>query len=89
MKVQTEVFKGIEFIRISNLPEGQKEFITASISKDKIIKILKDGAVMRDCIQYHDYQSLYSQYKNQPAPSKLDQPVRKQHQPVFKQLAFK
>ncbi|HZX74918.1 MAG TPA: hypothetical protein VFE57_10880 [Cyclobacteriaceae bacterium] len=65
MKVLAEVFKGIEFIRISNLPEEQKNFILATVSNDKVIKILKDKIVLRDCLQYHDYLPLYDQYKSQ------------------------
>ena len=90
MKALAEVFKGIEFIRISNLPNDQKDFIVATVSSDKIIKILKDKIVLRDCLQYHDYLSLYDHYKN-------NKPIRgqeknhvphKQAQPAFK-LAFK
>lgn len=67
MKVVPEVFKGIEFIRICNLPEDQKEFVVVSVATDRIIKILKNNVVLRDCIQYHDYLSLYDQFKAQVA----------------------
>ena len=71
MKVSAEVFKGIEFVRISNLPENQKQFIETSLPKDKIIYILKEKAVMKDCVQYHDYITFYNLYKEQ-FPAKQD-----------------
>ncbi|CAN5152282.1 hypothetical protein BH09BAC3_BH09BAC3_16620 [soil metagenome] len=57
----TEVFKGIEFVRISALPQDQKDKIWKSFSQDKIIKIAKDEAVLVDCILYQDYLSWVSQ----------------------------
>ena len=65
MKVTSEVFKGIEFIRISNLPEDQQQIITSSIERDKIIKILKEKIIMKDCVQYHDYIAWYTKYLSQ------------------------
>lgn len=53
---QKEIYKGIEFVRISNLPKEQSEIIYAAFPKEKIIKILKDEVILRDCIQFHEYQ---------------------------------
>jgi hypothetical protein len=88
MKVPVEVFGGIEFVRISNLPEDQKEFITCSISRDRIIKILKDKVVIGDCIQYHDYNSLYNQYKTKSFTDPEKQHAARANPPTYK-LAFK
>jgi hypothetical protein len=52
---EREIYKGIEFVRISKLPKDQSERIYASFPKDKIIKILQDEVLLRDCIQYHEY----------------------------------
>ena len=84
----TENFKGIEFIRISSLPEDQKEKIWQSFQHDKIIKIVKDQALLNDCILYNDYISWLSQQQsaamqsNSPSPSTSTMPV-------FAKLAFK
>jgi len=43
MKVLAENYKGIEFIRISRLPEEQKQLITQSLPSDQVIKILKEN----------------------------------------------
>ena len=69
MKTQAENFKGIEFVRISTLPEDQKEKIWQSFQQDKIIKIVKDKALMNDCILYQDYLS----WLKQQVPAKFSQ----------------
>lgn len=54
-----EIYKGIEFVRISNLTKELSERIYASFPKEKIIKILRDEVILKDCIQYHDYQEWF------------------------------
>lgn len=56
---EKEIYKGIEFVRLSTLPDEQSERIRASFPKEKIIKILKDEIILRDCIQYQDYQDWF------------------------------
>jgi hypothetical protein len=64
---EREVYKGIEYVRISMLPKEQSARITASFPKEKIFKILKDDEVIiNDCIQYHDYQEWFKKFY-QPA----------------------
>ena len=57
----TENFKGIEFVRISSLPEDIRQKIWNSFQQDKIIKIVKDQDVLIDCILYKDYVSWLDQ----------------------------
>jgi hypothetical protein len=57
MRALPENFKGIEFVRISSLPKDQQEKVWSSLQRDKVIKILKDKALMNDCILYNDYVS--------------------------------
>ncbi len=59
MRVESENYKGIEYVRVSNLPADQKENIKNSLAQDKVIKILKDGGVIEDCVQYTDYLSWF------------------------------
>jgi hypothetical protein len=61
MRTQFESYKGIEFVRISTLPEDQKQLIWTSIKRDKIIKILKSDCLLNDCVQLHDYEAWYSE----------------------------
>jgi len=66
---QKEIYKGIEFVRISNLPKEQSEKIFAAFPKEKIIKILRDEVILKDCIQYHEYQDwVKAMYQKQRDP---------------------
>lgn len=86
MGTPSENFKGIEFVRISSLPEDQKEKIWESFHQDKIIKIVKDQALMNDCILYQDYILWLNQ--QQPTSAKSTNNLSPL-QPVFAKLAFK
>ncbi len=55
-----ENYKGIDFVRISSLPEEQRLKINVTFSIYKIIKILRDKELLKDCIQYVDYQDWYT-----------------------------
>jgi hypothetical protein len=61
MKVSSENFKGIEFVRISSLENEEKSLIWKTLGRDKIIKILRDNELLNDCIQYEDYIAWYKQ----------------------------
>ncbi|QSE98009.1 hypothetical protein [Fulvivirga lutea] len=56
---EARVYRGIEFIRISELPEEQKESIKAWATRGVIIKILVDGQLFSDCVQHKDYKHWY------------------------------
>lgn len=53
--MSAETYKGIDFVRISNLPEDQKNQITRTIDHSKIIKILRGKELLHDCVQVNDY----------------------------------
>lgn len=59
MKVPSENYKGIEYIRISSLPADQKNYIYKSLNHKLIINILKDNSLMNDCLQYQHYITWY------------------------------
>lgn len=59
MKVNSTIYKGIEFVEISSLPNEQKTSLLESIDPDLLIKILVDGKLMSRCIQYKDYEEWY------------------------------
>ncbi len=67
MRVQAEIYKGIEFIRISNLPSEEREKIFQTLERDKIIKILREKELLNDCIQVADYNSWLSVQRTQEA----------------------
>jgi hypothetical protein len=59
MKVNSTIYKGIEFVEISTLPSEQKTSLLQTVSPDLLIKILVDGKLMPRCIQYKDYEEWY------------------------------
>ena len=54
--IEARVYRGIEFIRISELPEDQKSLIEEWAIEGTIIKILTDKTLLTDCIQFKDYK---------------------------------
>lgn len=62
MRADRQVYKGIEYVRLGGLPLDQKEKIATTLSSDKIIKILKDGVLINDCIQYADYLHWFEEH---------------------------
>jgi len=68
MLAASETYKGIKFVRISSLPAEQKDQIWQSINHNCIIKILKDNALMNDCLQYTHYVTWFESIFK---PSKL------------------
>lgn len=90
MKVQAENYKGIEFIRISKLPEDQKTSISGTLPQDQIIRILKDSELLIDCVQYKHYEAWYFELHNAftkqerielPLKSKIDHAMDQSHTP--------
>jgi hypothetical protein len=59
MKVNSTVYKGIEFVEISTLPSEQKAHLLQTINPELLIKILVDGKLMPRCLQYKDYEEWY------------------------------
>lgn len=65
MLVDPEHFKGISFVRISSLPAEQKAKIWESFDRELIVKILRDNALINDCIVYTDYLNWYRAHRHQ------------------------
>lgn len=64
MKVLSEVYKGIEYVRISSLQSEEKNIIWQTLDREKIIKILRDNELLNDCIQYQDYLSWREEFRS-------------------------
>ena len=88
MRTPAENYKGIEFVRISTLPEDQKQLIWTSLKRDKIIKILKSDCLLNDCIQLRDYEAWYSENYKTEVITLATSSVQSRKQPEYK-LAFK
>ena len=87
MGTTIENFKGIAFVRISSMPKEQQERVWNSFEKEKIIKIIKDQALMNDCILYTDYASWQSRQSTVQQQTKAGS-VQNVDLPIVK-LAFK
>jgi hypothetical protein len=74
MKVNSTIYKGIEFVDISVLPNEQKISLLESIDPELFIKILVDGKLMPRCIQYKDYEEWYDN-SYQPSSIKKESTV--------------
>lgn len=71
--MSVETYKGIEFVRISQLPEDQKNQITQTIDRHKIIKILRGKELLPDCVQANDYDLWMQQSFNKTIEAAKDQ----------------
>lgn len=56
MKVKSSVYKGIEYIQINTLPADQKLKLMETLNSELLIKILADGKLIGNCIQFKDYE---------------------------------
>jgi hypothetical protein len=72
---ESKVYKGIEYIQLDELPVTQRDFLANTINKDLFIKIMIDGKIINDCLQYKDYSFWYnSVYKVRPVIVENTQP---------------
>jgi hypothetical protein len=56
MKVNSTLYKGIEYVQVSSLPPEQQELLLQTINRDLIIKILVEGKLVGNCLQFKDYE---------------------------------
>ena len=62
MKVDAKIFKGIEYVQMSELPQAQREILPQTINPDLFIKLLVDGKIISGCLQYKDYNNWYQNH---------------------------
>lgn len=59
MKQAPTLFKGIEFVNLHQLP-AEQQFLLLNNTQVERIKILMDGKIVSDCIQYSTYCDWYA-----------------------------
>lgn len=59
MKAKAKFYRGIEFISVSDLPADQQLLLQYAHEPDRI-KILMDGKILNNCIQYKEYMGWYA-----------------------------
>jgi hypothetical protein len=73
MMVKSKVYKGIEFVQLSELPQEQREMLSSTLNRSLVIKILVSGKILNDCIQFRDYITWYEGiYKVQHPTNLMD-----------------
>lgn len=76
MKVDAKIFKGIEYVQLSELPQAQRELLTQTINPDLFIKLLVDGKIISGCLQYKDYNNWYQNQFQQKLNAAREEAVR-------------
>ena len=66
MKVNSTIYKGIEYVQVNSLPADQKEKLLQTINHDLFIKILVDEKLIGNCLLFKDYEIWFDNiYKGQ------------------------
>lgn len=60
MRVQPAYYRGISFVRLSDLPVEQQIALRLSPHHPERIKILIDGKIVDECIQYAAYSEWFT-----------------------------
>lgn len=86
--MRIETYKGIAFVRISEMPKEEQSQVFQTLERDKIIKILRDRELLNDCIQLADYEHWAA---HRVALKNAAQPVSVEKQALVRELklAFK
>jgi len=71
MKADCKIYKGIQFVQFSELPLVQQEKFLQNPNHNFFIKILIDGKIVSQCLQYKDYSSWYEDaFRTKAVPAK-------------------
>lgn len=54
--IEAKIYRGIEYVRIGELPADQKSAIKNWLNLDVVIKIQTESALMTDCLLFKDYK---------------------------------
>ena len=66
---KVSVYRGIEYIRISELPEDEKSQIRNWLNRDLIIKIQTQDELLPDCVVYKEYVHWFKNIYTQLSPA--------------------
>ena len=68
--IQKRSFRGINYVRLSELSEDMKEQIGSWLNADTLIKIKTENGIERDCVQLKDFLFWFeNHYTGQIHPS--------------------
>jgi hypothetical protein len=60
MMIDSKKYKGIEYVQLDELPVMQQDKLRQTINRDLLIKIMIDGKIVNDCLQFKDYSFWYN-----------------------------
>jgi hypothetical protein len=90
MMIDSKIYKGIEYVQLNELPLAQREKISETLNTDLFIKIMIDGKIVSECLQFKDYSFWYNSVFR-PKAEPVQEPVAV-HSVAFgtsQQLVFK
>lgn len=69
MKADSKIYKGIEYVQLNELPLIQQDKLLATLGHDFFIKIMIEGKIVSQCLQYRDYNFWYENvFRTKTAP---------------------
>ena len=82
--IDSKIYRGIEYVQLDELPSTQREKISQTLNSELLIKIMIDGKVINDCLQYKDYSYWYNSVFKKHAPaSAVTQSAEVDFEPKF------
>ena len=73
--IDSKIYRGIEYVQLDELPNAQREKISQTLNTDLFIKIMIDGKIISDCLQYKDYSYWYNSVFKQKAVVSNETPI--------------
>jgi hypothetical protein len=58
-KINVRIYKGIEYVQLSELPAIQAESLKNTLNERTLIKILMDDEILHDCVLYSAYEKWF------------------------------
>ena len=89
MKVESKIFKGIEYVQLKELPQSQQDRIIHTINHNLFIKIMIDGKILSQCLQYKDYDIWYENEFGPMVVTAREDVVVREAVPVSQDLALR
>jgi hypothetical protein len=88
MKAESKNYKGIHYVQLNELPASQQDNLLKTLRSDYFIKIMIEGSIVSQCIQYKDYSVWYDKVFN-IAPERVKEQRVPELVPIKHDLAFK
>ena len=88
MKVKSKIYKGIEYVQFSELPQEQQTMLSKNL-KQLTIKILVNDKIVSDCLQFRDYLEWYESVFSVSEVTVNDVSLSSSRKEILKKLALR